>query len=124
MRFCPITMNNDEFSTLSERFIKKTFKSWTRPCVKGFKTIVIGDSMLRCFNKTRYKVSGHRITAFGGIELIELIVLLRLGRFEGGRKFDERETRENIENGKDSLSINKLCPKCRTDCTGKCYSEL
>ena len=119
MRFGSNTKGENGFATVSERFIKKTFRSWKRPCVKNHKALVIGDSMLRCFHKAGYKHDGFRISAYGGMELFELIALLSQGAIRDNIDFKSREERERIITGKRSLQPKFRCHKCYTNCTGK-----
>ena len=100
---------------VSDRFFKKRnrreeFWDWQRPCVKGYEGLVIGDSMLRCFNKIRKKVDGYRISAFGGCELMEMISLIRSGKILKNRDTRDKETRDEILARKLDLPLNLNAP--------------
>ena len=119
MRFGSNTKGENGFATISERFIKKTFLEWKRPCVKNHKALVMGDSMLRCFHKSGYKMKGLRISAYGGMDLLESIVLLSEGAIDAEIDFKDRDTRLDIIAERRPLKLQLKCLKCRTNCTGK-----
>ena len=74
--------------------------------------------MLRCFHKAGYKCKGYRISAYGGIEMLEMIVLLSQGAMYGDIEFDNRDVRTDIISGKRTLQLKLKCHKCHTNCTG------
>ena len=74
--------------------------------------------MLRCFHKAGYKHNGFRISAYGGMELLELIMLLSEGVIYGDIDLEDKETRRNIIKERISLRLRLKCRKCGTNCTG------
>ena len=72
---------------------------WSRPCFEGYSRMVIGDSMVRSFARKRYVIAGNSITAFGGMTLLELALLLKRGSLPH-RNLKEYKVRDNIISGK------------------------
>ena len=55
------------------------WRFWNRPCFHGYDMVAIGDSLIKSFGKKRYFIKGASINAFGGMDLLELISMLRKG---------------------------------------------
>ena len=88
---------------------------WNRPCFAGYNMVAIGDSMLRSFGRKRHFIKGASINAFGGMDLYELISILRKGSLVsdlGSPKF-----RRELVEGKIKIPVIEKCVKCNKCCT-------
>ena len=91
---------------------------WRRPCFRNISVMVIGDSMIRCFKRANEKISGYAIIAYGGLDLLELIMILKYGRLSRDIDLQSPEIRAKLMDGSLRISSNRSCDLCNSDCTG------
>ena len=92
---------------------------WKRPCFRNHKLVVIGDSMVRGFGRVNYKIEGHAIIAYGGLELLELIQILRTGALNNSVNLKKTDERIKVMKGETVMALNTKCNLCNTNCSGK-----
>ena len=91
---------------------------WKRPCFRNISTMVMGDSMIRCFKRANSKISGFAIIAYGGLDLLELIVMLKYGRFSRDIDLKDPKIRAKLMDGSLRIPSNRSCDLCSGDCVG------
>ena len=91
---------------------------WNRPCFRNVSVMVIGDSMVRCFKRTGKSISGYAIIAYGGLDLLELIVLLKRGKFSKDVDLKDPQIRTKIMDGSLRIPSSRNCDLCNSDCIG------
>ena len=91
---------------------------WKRPCFRNVSVMVIGDSMVRCFKRAGKTISGYAIIAYGGLDLLELIVLLKYGKFSKDIDLKDSEIRTKVMDGSLRIPSNRSCDLCNSDCIG------
>ena len=125
--FDRIHVTRDDDTLYNTRSIHKIRKidgklmiwGWKRPCFRNVSVMVIGDSMVRCFKRAGKTISGYAIIAYGGLDLLELIVLLKLGKFSRDIDLKDPEIRTKVMDGSLRIPSNRSCDLCNSDCIGK-----
>ena len=116
----PSPTNSDK--SFSRHFVRRvgnidTSSEWRRPCFNGFDKVIIGDSMTRSFGRKGCRIPGLSVTAFGGLELLELISILRTNKIRPDIK--DPNIRRDLVAKKCQFEWDKKCSKCGNDCAGK-----
>ena len=91
---------------------------WKRPCFRNVSTMVIGDSMIRCFKRAGKQISGYAIIAYGGLDLLELIVLIKHGQLNRDIDLKDPAIRKKIMDESLRIPSNRNCDLCSGDCVG------
>ena len=109
------------------RFIDKT-PTWSRPCFNGYAKVILGDSSIRAFARKNKKLQGVSISAFGGMDLLEGICMLKAGKLSKDCDLTKYRIRNRFQNGRDEFPIIRFCKHCYTECmnefNGECYIIL
>ena len=87
-----------------------------RPCFKSYAKVLIGDSTLRSFGRTKKAYEKVSITGFGGMDLLELCNILRSGKLSAENDLDKYPVRQRFQNGRDEFAKVRFCKHCRTEC--------
>ncbi|CAG5099475.1 Oidioi.mRNA.OKI2018_I69.XSR.g16540.t2.cds [Oikopleura dioica] len=103
---------------------------WERPCFENYEVVVLGDSQLKEFGKSKINLDGYNITSFSGCDILELIYILRTGalkdQFTNENPFAKRSNRERFDNGikKNMMPLSNFCPCCESNCMKKFTGRL
>lgn len=79
--------------------------------------MVIGDSSIRAFGKTRKSLNATSVTGFGGMDVLELIGLLQVGKVTKDFDLGKYKIRNRLQYGKDEFATIKFCKHCYSECT-------
>ena len=112
---------NVSTKSFSRHFMRRvgntdTSPEWRRPCFEGFDKVIIGDSMTRSFGRKGCRIPGLSVTAFGGLELLELISILRSNKIRSDIK--DPDVRHSLVLKRTSFDWDRVCSKCGKDCAG------
>ena len=86
--------------------------------------MVIGDSSLRGFAKIRRVLTGISITAFGGIEVLELVCILQAGRFLNEWDLTKSNIRNRFQAARDEFPAIRFCTHCYSECANEFKGDL
>ena len=92
---------------------------WRRPCLKGIKVLMLGDSSVRAFGRKGNKIPGHAIVAYGGIEILELAAIIRSSCTSKDRDFTNATYIKRILTGRDEVPLLRWCNSCKDECYEK-----
>ena len=113
------------YRTMNEEGIHVDKKhEWTRPCFKNYKMVIVGDSSLRSFGRRKKAIEGVSITGFGGLDILELICMLRAGRLSSDVDFDKVQMRNRHQAGRDVFATVRFCTHCFTECMESFEGDL
>ena len=90
--------------------------SWSRPCFRGFASVVMGDSSIRAFGRKRKQLRGMSITGFGGLDILEAICLLQAGKMSKDCDIGRCKIRNRFQVGKDEFPTIRFCKHCYGEC--------
>ena len=79
--------------------------------------MVIGDSSIRAFGRTRKSLNATSVTGFGGMDVLELIGLLQVGKVTKDFDLGKYKIRNRLQYGKDEFATIKFCKHCYSECT-------
>ena len=78
---------------------------------------------MRGFARRRNTIPGHCIVAYGGAEILELVMILKAGGLVKNIDLKDPTTRERVLNGRDEIPTVRWCRLCKNECfdqfTGK-----
>ena len=89
---------------------------WVRPCFKRYRRVIIGDSTLRSFGRRKKALEGTSITGFGGLDILELICMIRAGKLSSDVDFENMQMRNRLQMGGDTFANVRFCTHCYTEC--------
>ena len=89
---------------------------WARPCFKGYAKVVVGDSTMRSFGRRKKGIEGMSITGFGGMDIMELICMMRSGKLSWEVDFDNMQMRNRLQMGRDEFALVRFCKHCKSEC--------
>lgn len=99
-------------------------KEWSRPCFKGFEKVVIGDSSVRVFAKIGRRVKGMTISAFGGMDILEMVCLLQSGKLSTDWDLNKLQIRNRFQAGRDEFPTVRFCKHCYSECMTEFKGQL
>ena len=71
---------------------------------------------MRGFAKTNSALEGTSITAYGGMDLLELVCIMSWGRLAKEADLDRMPIRIRYQNGRDQFAKVRFCLHCRNEC--------
>ena len=73
-------------------------------------------STIRGFARTREAMNGVSITAYGGIDILELICIMSWGKLSRELDLDRVPIRIRHQNGRDQFAKIRFCVHCKDEC--------
>ena len=89
---------------------------WTRPCFKGYKTVVIGDSSVRAFARKKKGLKDVSITGYGGLDIMEMVCIIRAGKLSNDIDLGKMKVRSRYQAGRDLFALTRFCTHCFGEC--------
>ena len=73
-------------------------------------------STIRGFARTREAINGVSITAYGGIDILELVCIMSWGKLSRELDLDKIPIRTRHQNGRDQFAKIRFCIHCKSEC--------
>ena len=86
--------------------------------------MIIGDSRVRGFARIRRELRGMSISAFGGMEVLELICILQAGRLLNGWDLTKTHVRNRFQANRDEFPTIRFCTHCYSECANEFKGDL
>ena len=99
-------------------------KYWTRPCFKGYEKVVLGDSSVRGFARIRKELAGVSISAYGGIEILEMVCILQAGKLLNDWDLTKTHIRNRFQANRDEFPTIRFCKHCYSECANEFKGEV
>ena len=99
-------------------------KDWSRPCFRGFDKVIVGDSSIRVFAKTGRKMRKMSITAFGGIDTLEMTCILQSGKLLSDWDLNKMQIRNRFQMKRDEFPTVRFCKHCYSECMTEFKGQL